>query len=348
MKKFNLWEDPEGTPEKKPSEFDEEITPDTLDELIQTRETAEETPPPEPIGMDAEPAPESTDTTAEDMNLDAPEPEEEVAGFESSFPKKRVFLILGIVIVLILGGVLLFILLSSPEETPPTAEATPQESVSPNASETQTPPQPAIDPALLRQLAANKAHNEAITKLTGSVFATRAGGAAPAFVVTEGNNFIITVRAATVDDAARFRMAFKEKFPNVTISSMGKSVNAGGKGGYWDLALPMPAAKPASSGVEGKRLSVAAFQNGVQKLARQNGLRNVKIQKGPRVADRSFRSQIFYVEVNGKLNNIIAFLNQLTSDFPAARIAKLRMGYPNFNTSAPRVDAQLDIYVLTE
>jgi len=306
MKKFNLWEDPESTPQKKQSEFDEEITPDTT------------------------------------------EPEEDNAGFESSFPKKRLFLILGIIIALILGGVLLFILLSSPEETPPTAETKPQEAVSPNAASSQPQPQPAIDPALLQRLAANKSHNETITTLTGSVFATRAGGAAPAFVVTEGNNFIITVRAATVDDAARFRMAFKEKFPNVTISSMGKSVNAGGKGGYWDLALPMPGAKPASSGVEGKLLSAAAFQNGVQQLARQNGLRNVKIQKGPQVAEGTFKSQIFYVEVNGKLNNIIAFLNQLTSDFPVARIAKLRMGYPNFNTNAPRVDAQLDIYVLTE
>ncbi len=343
MKNLNLLEDPEGSPEKKSTEFDEEITPDTLDELIQTREEPSESEVSEPAAFQA--SEEAVEETPSEENVETDNDFHD-SGFESSFPKKRLFIILGVIGVLILGGLLLFILLSTPEEGTPTAAV---EKAPPAETAAQpTPAQPAVDPALMKKLAVNKAHNEALTRVAASIFSTRAGAAVPVLAVTEGNNVVVTIKAPTADDAARFRIILKDKNPGITIASMGKSVNAGGQGGYWDLAIPISPATPAGGGIQAQPVEPSQFTSGLKQLATQNGLRNLKIQTGPQLSDGAFKNQVFYLAFRGKISGIIAFLNQLSADYPSARIHKIRVGFPNFKTNTSMAEAQIDIYLLTK
>ncbi len=348
MKDFNLLTDPDSAPEKSSRDADQELTTDNFDELVQMRSDVEESEDTFASGEGEAPAPEPTEETNDDDTVLMDEPTE--SDFDSSINKKRLFLILGIVVGLIVGGVVLFMILSSSEE-PPTAMETPQVTEEPAQPEAaQQPETPAINPALVQQFARNQAYNGAVVRMAGGVFSLKAGNAAPVMIVTEGNNLLITVKANSLDDAARFRMAFKGKFPNLEISSMGKSVSRSGESGYWDLVVPITAGAASTSGVDATALvSPAAFQSELQQLLRQNGLQVVKLQKGPVIQNvPGGKAHIFYLEMRGDINRIMAFLNQLTSDFPAAKFHKVRIGYPNFKVGASRAEAEVDVYLMTE
>ena len=346
MKEFNLLEDSEPTSGKRPDDLEEEITPDTLDELIQARDE------PAPSEAAVETSEEDTaQETEEETSILSTEEEETGYGesrddFENTFPKKRVFLIVGIVLALVLGGVVLFMWLSSSEEVP-TAEVPAAPQPASEAKQTATP-EPAIDPALVRRLAENTAFNQTVTRVVNTVFATRTGAAAPVLIVSEGNNLVVTIKAASMDEAAKYRIQLKEKFPALTIASMGKSVSATEKNGYWDLAIPLSVGSAASGNEQADVIKPTQFQSALQQLAQRNGLQNINLQKGPVYASAGFRNQVYYLKMKGRVNSVIAFLNQITTDFPAARINKVRIGYPNFKTNTNVAEAQIDLYLLIQ
>ncbi len=344
MKDFNLLNDPENVPEKQPTETEPELTPDNFDDLVQTRAEPAET---ENVSAEIT-IPEAPDDTTEEKTV-SDETDSEIPDFDDSINKKRLFLILGIVVGLIIGGVLLFVVLSGSEETPQDS-ATPPVAESATAETAAQAESPTLDPAFARLFAQNQAYNATINRIAGGIFTLKAGSAAPAMVVSEGKNLIITIKASSMDDAARFRMILKDKFPGLTIASMGKSMSRQGAVGYWDLVVPITVGGGAPGDMPKEALmDPGAFQGRLQQLLRQNSLQVVKLQKGPVVRNGTVgKAHVFYVEIRGSINRIMAFLNQMTRDFPAARIHKVRVGYPNFNVKSPRAEAEIDLYLVTE
>ncbi len=302
-------------------------------------ETITETPaspPEEPLRQEENPF----SVAEEDLSEEEPD-------YDSAFPKTRLFVFIGIGVVLILGALFLIYKLYRPGTTEAPAAGQNIERPASTGENLTTPPPPAIPPALQSRYRQNMARNTEGLRFTRGFLNSGAKNTDHTLIVYTSDQILTSVLANSRDDIARYRQAVKSRFPNLQLNietvedkfvNGRKKLLAGfsipikpGRGG----SAPVPSASP---------LTFQEFQSQLRALQKKYGIKTAYRKVGERRRERSLNITYFYTTLTGSRTAIMNFLKEVTQRFPGMKINKLSI-YPNGATSLSqgRVNARLEI-----
>ena len=338
MVRFNMMNIPEepSSPRKEetsrpdqesPPEGEEFFSLDDVENLIQRKETEEVQEMPE---TEEEPRLELGGSSEESPSLDTPaEHLEDDTSFESTFPKKRLLIILGIFSAIVLGAFLVYWLIR-PGETdvmPPVAEQK-------AASEEATAPEerPSQEDLLLQtQLAANKAENLFLLDILQNILNVRVDGAAPTLAVATPGRILLSLSADSRNAIAGFRIRFKEVMPGMQLEleSIEPKMVDGENKLLVDFSVPLVTRVAASQGNAGRWITSRELSSLFQQTARQSGVRVGYFRKGAQERQGMLRTVYHYARVTGTPDQILSFLKRLAQPYPSIKFLKVAIGSEN-------------------
>lgn len=355
MVKINLLNTPEeedsSSQEKRMETPSEESSKTEMDfSFIQPEEEPPENrttiPAPEPVSE-----PETEEGVLFDSTPTVESGEEESFSYESP-KKKRLFIILGIIGVLLLAA--LFVLLWLGPEREPTATKTPEQppaepqttvpSTVPTAS---TPVLPApLKNAYLRNKSENTFYLNYATNFVNS--STRDMGVS--LVVMTPGALYISILADSRDEIARFRRTVKDRFPDIQMSveSITEKIIEDQKKLQADFYVPLPNS-PASGGGDFKEaLEERDVIPAIRRLASTNGVRIIRFLKGAHFRKATTSTTAYYLRISGNKNALFSFFSQIARDFPAVKFNKISV-YPQNSQiiSGGTLEARVDLTLIT-
>ncbi|NOX36693.1 MAG: hypothetical protein GXO78_04070 [Calditrichaeota bacterium] len=341
MVRFNMMEVPEeGSASRKeePSrpeqggapEGDEFFSLDDMENLIQNQD---------------EPKPGETEVAVEEPPADLEVPEEvsedtsftdmesvdtgETPSFDSTFPKKRLLVILGIFLAIIFGAFIVYLLIRPGEEEalPPVAEQEP-----PAAEQPAAPEPPSQENVVLQsRLAANKAENLFILDVLQNLLNVRVEGAGPTLAVATPGRILLSLTADNRDAIANFRIRFKETLPGMQLEleSIEPKIVDGENKLLVDFSIPLVTRVAASQSSGGQLITVGEFRSAFNQVARQSGVRVSYFRQGTQEQSGVFRTIYHYASISGTRNQILAFLNRMARQYPSVKFLKVAIGSEN-------------------
>lgn len=257
--------------------------------------------------------------------------------FDSSLPKKRMFVIGGIV-----GGVLILALSlyfifggskeepSSPKLTKTSSEKAPAGAAGgTNASPLSGP----FQTILTENVNQNSRHLNFVNALVGAA----SSGAGYSLIITSGNRVYFSILAKNRDEIAQFRIQLKKDFPGdlFTLESIQSKMVNGTPLLLADFGTNLKAPGGQKAGARPLRagnLTTTNIRTVFNGIARKYKLRPKYFKQGYRVPGRLFTKNYYYSTLSGKKQGILKFLGELNRSYPELNFAKISIYPANLST----------------
>lgn len=337
MVRLNLMEPPpEETPRKKPSEEEvpvpEEPKTDSSDFLEEMESlshgTSEIEPPPVAEEPPIEPQPAFAASATEESTTSD---EESEYTFESTFPKKKLFVVLGIFIGLVVSAILIYLLVISGggEKTASPSQATTKPVTQKTATQANQ-----RNLMLQSRYAAIQARNQFYVQTIATIFHLQVRGVDPVLLVSTPDRLTISLKGDSRDQIAQFRIRFKQQMPGVPLELEGSGFyNEGGQQKILvDFSLPIQANVGGAGASITIPRSMAQVQSQFQQFAQNNGLRLTYFKTGKQAREGLFQATNFYAHLSGTKSRLLQFLQQTAQQLPALRFQKIELGTQNFRS----------------
>ena len=297
--------------------------------------TDEETPSPESeegFVEEAESPPPESQTEARIHDY-----EDEISPFKSSIPRKKLYIIFGsLALVLLIVIFLIYKFWGKGKEEAPQPVAKGQTPV----AEQEEPPAESRANILTPLLQQNLATNQFIRQQLANFISRKPASADYSLIFITPSEINLTVLADSRDQVARFHLDLKKAFPNFNFRIL--SVQAKYQNGkdmfYADFQAPIstvkasPSAAPTSVPFE----PAQNFADGVKTLANESKVKLSYFKQGGTVEKQEYQEKYYYIQVNGKKQNILNFLAELIQRYPMIRINKFSIFPYNLETISDR------------
>lgn len=256
---------------------------------------------------------------------------EEPPGFDSSFPKNRMILILGAIG---LALIILFIYLwlgpgsGDSGDTQDITFTTPSET-----APTTTEPSSTLPAYVTTQFAQNQGKNQFYLNYANNLLGVGSSSYGYTLLVTTSDGIYMSVLGDSRDAIAEFRRAIKDQYPGLVMnvtSTQDKYVN-GNKKILADFSVPVTtpgAGNTASSSM--RSFTPTDVRSLVSSLAQKNNLQTSYFQQGDQEREGQFQKTFYYAIVNGSRSSIVQFLQEMSQTHPEINFIKISM-YP-YNT----------------
>ncbi len=251
--------------------------------------------------------------------------------FGSTLPKKKMFVIGGIVAGVLILAISLYFIFSGSEKEPAAAQTgnVPANSAakSPAGANTQALSGP-FQTVLAENLDQNSRHLSFVNTLVGA----SAAGAGYSLIITSGKRAYFSILAKNRDEIAQFRIQLKKDFPDnvFTLESIQTKLVNGTPMLLADFGTSLKSLSGKARGarsVQAGNLTVANIRTVFNGIARKYNLRPKYFRKGYRVPSRLFTKNYYYATLSGKKNGILKFLGELNRSYPELNFAKISI-YP--------------------
>ncbi len=253
------------------------------------------------------------------------EPEED--SFSGTISHKKLYLIFGglsVVLIIVIFVVLQFLKPGEESTTVPKPQV-PQQTAAANSP---------VNQALLPVYQANAASNQFIDRQLREFIAKKPNSANYSLIVMTPNEIDLTVLADSRDQIAQFHLDLKKAFPNFgfSIVSVQSRVSDGKQMIYADLSAKISSAQTSTTGTEVGTVKPHNIGEELRSLAQKNNLKLQYFKEGKVIDHSSYLETLYYANINGKKENILAFLNDLSQSDPAIRINKFSIFPYNLET----------------
>lgn len=318
---------PPPAPEREPEEEKPEEFKFTFDSVEGMFGQPKEEGKPE-VDLESRPIEEEETSEFLEEKEDA-EPER----FEEIFPRKRLYLILGILGGVVALGILLYVIFqfSGGEQTLPERA---QLQKTPETPETQ---QAAAANRVQQYLSNNQQENLYFLSFAQKILGTTSPGTSFSLLIITPGKIYFSAIAESRDDIARLHMKLKDAFPGTSffIESVQPKLIDGQNFLAADFSVnfgsrQQPARAEQVSGFPEK--SISEVRSEFNRLASRHKLRVKYFKEGYRTRDQMFNKIYYYTTISGPKNAILNFLTQIAKEYPQISFPKIAI-YP-FNVAS--------------
>lgn len=249
--------------------------------------------------------------------------------FSKSSPRNKLYLIYGAVAVLAIIALILILNLLKGRGV---SEKQPVPSQKPVAEKPGEQPQAGTvqNQTLLSIYQKNKATNAFLLQQLQRIISQKPKSAEYSLIVVTTSEISLTVLADSRDQIARFHIDLKKTFPQLPfqIISVQSKYENGKKKFYADLTAKI---RPSRISAAGQPVAVGAqprnIEHDLRQLAQSSRVKMVYLKRGKIYSRPDYEEIQYYVNLNGKKENIIRFTSALVSGLPMVKIDKLAI-YP--------------------
>lgn len=269
--------------------------------------------------------------------------EEKWDDYSSGSSKRNILIIIGVVLIISAGSVGIYQLTDGLNNIPffkksKTPAATKTEQTVPAAEKT------AAIPPVFQQ---NAAINQFTYNQLQQLISKKSNAVRYSLIILSTTEINITLVSDSENKIAQFKNDLNKDIAGLnfkTISSQKK--NLGNTSMYFaDLKTKIkPVQIPAAVISAANIGAVPAFDSEMQNLAKKHKINLEKIKLGKRKDNQTFFENSYYLNLSGNRDNMINFLNDIVTNYPAARINKLALNPSNFITfSDNHLSARLNV-----
>lgn len=270
--------------------------------------------------------------------------EEEPPGFDSSFPKNRMILILGAVG---LALIILFVYLWLGPGSSNTGDTQDITFTTPSKAPPAVEPENTMPGYLKSRFAQNQGENQLYLNYANSLLGVSSSNYGYTLLVITSDGIYMSVLGGSRDAIAEFRRSIKDQSPGLVmnvVSTQDKYVN-GNKKILADFSVPVT----TSGAGNAASLSMRSFtptdvRSLVSSLAQKYNLRTSYFQQGDQEREGQFQKTYYYATVNGSRSSIVQFLQDISQTHPEISFIKISM-YP-YNTgviNGENLNARIEI-----
>lgn len=249
--------------------------------------------------------------------------------------KKKYYIFLGALaglLIIALFIIMLFLGRSGKEgaETIPKKAAEPAETV---------PERTTVQEELVPIYQTNEASNRFIEVQLQDFITRKPTSAEYSLIVITPEEINLTVLADSRDQIARFHVDLKRAFPDLAfrILSVQSRLMNGKEMIYADLNSPiLPASISPASAVNTSSPPPQNLKNTMKTLAKRNNCNLEYFQEGKVLDHGPYSETLYYMNMNGKKEDIAGFLTNLSNSYPMVRIKKFSVYPYNLGTISDR------------
>lgn len=319
----------ERTEAKNASSDEREFSLESVDELFQTSQktTPEKPEQPAPIQEDA--------PKTEPINVAPGESAPIEISEEESFDhatKRKIFLISAIVVGVILAAlsVYFFLFMEKTPETAPIANTTTEQ------GSTESPPGKSttgLDAKILSVYSQNKTRNSYSLNLARDLINTSQEDIHFALMILTPEQIQFSILANSRDGLSNYQTNLKNKYANMNIRMVNsESINVSGQNKILaDFMLTLSAPKSTQPIKNYTEIKASGMQSSLRTIARKYQL-NLEYYKNGQQAKGTLLNQTkIYCNLKGNMDQIIAFLQEVTDIYPAIGFTKIALNPSNLS-----------------